>query len=136
LTCASLAEDRFGVVQRDIPRILEAFLSFLSAVEEYQVEVNALYVPPTADQVQRLSAKELEEKEMMRVEVDRASDALCIVSDGACSPFLPAAIFFLSVGGISIEGRRCKDCENVWRKVVGIQVSAEDGSQVARVCRL
>ncbi|KAJ7646827.1 nucleoporin protein Ndc1-Nup-domain-containing protein [Roridomyces roridus] len=36
LTCASLAEDRFGVVQRDIPRVIEALLEFLGAVEEAQ----------------------------------------------------------------------------------------------------
>ncbi|KAJ6586711.1 hypothetical protein B0H10DRAFT_2094657, partial [Mycena sp. CBHHK59/15] len=36
LTCASLAEDRFGVVQRDIPRVLEALLAFLGAVETAQ----------------------------------------------------------------------------------------------------
>ncbi|KAF7369361.1 hypothetical protein MVEN_00264700 [Mycena venus] len=36
LTCASLTEDRFGVVQRDIPRILEALLAFLAAVEDAQ----------------------------------------------------------------------------------------------------
>ncbi|KAJ7100883.1 nucleoporin protein Ndc1-Nup-domain-containing protein [Mycena belliarum] len=33
LTCASLAEDRLGVVQRDIPRVLEALVEFLGAVE-------------------------------------------------------------------------------------------------------
>ncbi|KAJ7256149.1 hypothetical protein B0H12DRAFT_1323042 [Mycena haematopus] len=36
LTCASLAEDRFGVVQRDIPRVMEALVAFLGAVEEAQ----------------------------------------------------------------------------------------------------
>ncbi|KAJ7344048.1 nucleoporin protein Ndc1-Nup [Mycena albidolilacea] len=36
LTCASLTEDRFGVVQRDIPRILEALLAFLAEVETAQ----------------------------------------------------------------------------------------------------
>ncbi|KAF7377261.1 hypothetical protein MSAN_00146400 [Mycena sanguinolenta] len=36
LTCASLTEDRFGVVQRDIPRILEALIAFLAAVEDAQ----------------------------------------------------------------------------------------------------
>ncbi|KAJ7220832.1 nucleoporin protein Ndc1-Nup-domain-containing protein [Mycena pura] len=39
LTCASLAEDRFGSVQRDIPRVLEALLEFLGAVEAAQAEV-------------------------------------------------------------------------------------------------
>ncbi|TFY76297.1 hypothetical protein EWM64_g7713 [Hericium alpestre] len=41
LVCASLTEDRYGVVQRDIPRILEAMLSFLKAIEEYQAELAA-----------------------------------------------------------------------------------------------
>ncbi|KAJ6483555.1 hypothetical protein C8R47DRAFT_1197315 [Mycena vitilis] len=36
LTCASLTEDRYGVVQRDIPRVLEALVTFLVAVEEAQ----------------------------------------------------------------------------------------------------
>ncbi|KAJ6482732.1 hypothetical protein C8R45DRAFT_1215438 [Mycena sanguinolenta] len=36
LTCASLTEDRFGVVQRNIPRILEALIAFLAAVEDAQ----------------------------------------------------------------------------------------------------
>ncbi|KAA1477952.1 hypothetical protein DENSPDRAFT_867789 [Dentipellis sp. KUC8613] len=40
LVCASLTEDRYGVVQRDIPRILEAMLSFLSAIEAYQAELH------------------------------------------------------------------------------------------------
>ena len=39
LVCASLTEDRYGVVQRDIPRILEALLVFLTAVEDAQKEV-------------------------------------------------------------------------------------------------
>lgn len=38
----SLEEDSYGVVQRDIPRVLEAMLSFLSALEEYQTDLNAL----------------------------------------------------------------------------------------------
>ncbi len=39
LVCASLTEDRYGVVQRDIPRILEALLLFLTALEEAQREI-------------------------------------------------------------------------------------------------
>jgi len=39
LVCASLTEDRYGVVQRDIPRILEALLLFLTALEEAQKEI-------------------------------------------------------------------------------------------------
>jgi Nucleoporin protein Ndc1-Nup len=35
----SLTEDRYGVVQRDIPRILEALLAFLTALEDAQKEI-------------------------------------------------------------------------------------------------
>lgn len=79
--CTSLSEDRYGVVQRDIPRIIEAFLSFLSAIEEYQIEVNGKYTPPTPDELSQGDTKILEEKEMMRLEVARAGDVLVVVSD-------------------------------------------------------
>jgi len=35
----SLTEDRYGAVQRDIPRILEALLAFLTALEDAQREI-------------------------------------------------------------------------------------------------
>ncbi|KIJ04379.1 hypothetical protein PAXINDRAFT_104122 [Paxillus involutus ATCC 200175] len=81
LVCASLAEDRYGVVQRDIPRIIEALLSFLSALEEYEVEVSNLYVPPTPEEVTQNDSKILEEKERTRVEVARATEVIGVVSD-------------------------------------------------------
>ncbi|KAJ3566049.1 hypothetical protein NP233_g7250 [Leucocoprinus birnbaumii] len=80
LTCASFTEDRYGVVQRDIPRILEAFLSFLSAVEEYQVEVNAMYKP--YEEETALTPKELEERERLRYEVEKAGEVLGVMADG------------------------------------------------------
>lgn len=87
LTCASLTEDRYGVVQRDIPRILEAFLSFLSAVEEYQVQVNSLYIPPNSDEegeagATTLTPKELEERERLRYEVEKGGEVLGAMADG------------------------------------------------------
>ncbi|OJA18737.1 hypothetical protein AZE42_12235 [Rhizopogon vesiculosus] len=85
LVCTSLSEDRYGVVQRDIPRILEAFLSFLSAIEEYQVEVNAKYIPPTPEELSQGNAKILEGKETIRIEVARAGEVLSVVSDGVSS---------------------------------------------------
>ncbi|KAH0828828.1 nucleoporin protein Ndc1-Nup [Lanmaoa asiatica] len=81
LVCASLTEDRYGVVQRDIPRILEAFLSFLTALEEYHVEVTKLYVPPTPDEVTQGDFNVLMEKERTRVEVAKATEAIGIVAD-------------------------------------------------------
>jgi nucleoporin NDC1 len=34
-----LTEDRYGIVQRDIPRILEALLVFLMALEDAQKDI-------------------------------------------------------------------------------------------------
>ncbi|KAF9077658.1 nucleoporin protein Ndc1-Nup [Rhodocollybia butyracea] len=79
LVCVSLSEDRYGVVQRDTPKILEAMLSFLSAVEEYQIEITALYKAPSSDE--NLSPKELQQRETMRIEVEKSSDALGLVGD-------------------------------------------------------
>ncbi|KAG8221384.1 nucleoporin protein Ndc1-Nup [Butyriboletus roseoflavus] len=81
LVCASLTEDRYGVVQRDIPRILEAFLSFLTALEEYHVEVTKPYVPPTPDEIHQGDLNVLREKERTRVEVAKATEAISIVAD-------------------------------------------------------
>lgn len=75
-----MTEDRYGVVQRDIPKILETMLSFLSAIEEYQVELNKLYVPPNLEE--ELSQKEIYEKERIREEVGRAGEVLSYVGDG------------------------------------------------------
>ena len=80
LVCASLTEDRYGNVQRDIPKILEALLSFLTAIEDYQMELMKKYSPPHPDQP---SPKELEDRELMRIELDKATDVLAYVGDGA-----------------------------------------------------
>lgn len=77
LVCRSLAEDKFGVVQRDIPKILEAMLSFLGAIEAYQKELNARYTPPTPD----MKPEELRESEAMREEIERAGAAFACVTD-------------------------------------------------------
>ncbi|KAF5389266.1 hypothetical protein D9757_003532 [Collybiopsis confluens] len=79
LICASLTEDRYGVVQRDTSKILEAMLSFLSAIEEYQVEVNARYKAPSNDD--NLSPKEFQQREWTRIEVEKAQDALGLVGN-------------------------------------------------------
>ncbi|EMD32361.1 hypothetical protein CERSUDRAFT_118729 [Gelatoporia subvermispora B] len=79
--CASLAEDQYGVVQRDIPKILEALLSFLQAVEDYQAEVNAMYTPPSQEEFANLSPKEIVQKDILAMEVARASETLSEASD-------------------------------------------------------
>ncbi|TFK23884.1 hypothetical protein FA15DRAFT_687725 [Coprinopsis marcescibilis] len=92
LVCASLTEDRYGVVQRDIPKILEALLSYLTALEEYQVEILTKYSPPPLPQPQLnedgeleapvLSPKEREARQALLAEVDKATDLIAHVSDG------------------------------------------------------
>jgi nucleoporin NDC1 len=42
LTAHSLDEDAYGVVQRDVPRVLEALLSFTAALEAYTQELENL----------------------------------------------------------------------------------------------
>jgi hypothetical protein len=37
---ASLHEDRYGVAQGDIAKVLEAFIKYLSALESYAAELN------------------------------------------------------------------------------------------------
>ncbi|KAI0946721.1 hypothetical protein AcW1_010106 [Taiwanofungus camphoratus] len=81
LTCASLTEDRYGVVQRDIPRILEALLTFLTAIEDYQAEINKLHSPPSPEDLHSLSAKDLAEKERLMLEVVKAGEVLSEVGD-------------------------------------------------------
>lgn len=63
--CASLTEDRYGVVQRDIPRILEVLLAFLTALEDAQREI-----PPSDD----------------AEETARANDVYSRPADGTLAP--------------------------------------------------
>lgn len=54
LVACSLQEDAFGNVQRDIPKILEALISFLLALEEYHAELSTTLAALRADQVMPL----------------------------------------------------------------------------------
>ncbi|KAH7323305.1 nucleoporin protein Ndc1-Nup [Rhizoctonia solani] len=51
LIAHSLQEDPYGRVQRDIPRVLEAFVSYLGALEQLIEEVNADLSPESEDAV-------------------------------------------------------------------------------------
>jgi len=80
LVCASLTEDQYGIVQRDIPKILEAFTSFLSAIEEYQLQITSLIKPPSTSS--ELSQKEQEVQNLVAVEVEKAQGILGETADG------------------------------------------------------
>lgn len=88
LTAASLTEDLYGTVQRDIPRILEALLAFLQAVEDYRAEVRGMYIEqeqdpaPDGGSASEIGEKEREERERLREEVERAKEVLGYVEDG------------------------------------------------------
>ncbi|KAH9915454.1 nucleoporin protein Ndc1-Nup [Epithele typhae] len=81
LACASLAEDRYGVVQRDIPRIVEALLAFLGALEEYRAELGAKHARPDAEALKDLPAREVAEREVLAMEAARASEVVGVVED-------------------------------------------------------
>ena len=80
--CASLSEDRYGSVQRDIPRILEALLTFLGAVEDSQEEINAKHPKPSDEVLKTMSPKDLEELMRVQYEVAKASEILDHISGG------------------------------------------------------
>jgi nucleoporin NDC1 len=92
LVCASLTEDQYGIVQRDIPKILETFTSFLSAIEEHQVQITSLIKPPST--LSELSRKEQEALNLVTIEVGKAEEILGGMADGVC--------FWFFVYGISL----------------------------------
>ena len=88
-------------MQRDIPRILEALVSFLIAVEEYREEVRGVYVALTGqDTGAGAGSSEGEaagegvqqdispEKERTRVEVVKATEIIDTLEDGASLRYL------------------------------------------------
>lgn len=90
LTAASLTQDKFGVVQRDIPRIIEALCQFLSVIEDYQKELNDMYAkksPSSDEDAQKMSEREKEEVRKLGEEVARAGEVLGEVGDGEFSRF-------------------------------------------------
>jgi nucleoporin NDC1 len=78
LTCASLTEDRYGVVQKDIPKILEAMVLLLSAIEEYNAEVVAQAKAPSST----MSAKEQVALEVLAAEIQKSREVLSYLEDG------------------------------------------------------
>ncbi|KAJ2916680.1 hypothetical protein MD484_g3740, partial [Candolleomyces efflorescens] len=80
LVCASLTEDTYGVVQRDLPKIIEAIVSFLFAVEDAQAELLKGIVPPDAgantDGGEGADDEEREEREKGSEAVSYVGDAL------------------------------------------------------------
>jgi nucleoporin NDC1 len=78
MTCASLTEDRYGVVQKDIPKILEAMILLLSAVEEYKAEV----VATSKTLSSAMTPKERVAAGALEAEIKKSTEALSYLEDG------------------------------------------------------
>ncbi|KIY45728.1 hypothetical protein FISHEDRAFT_48838 [Fistulina hepatica ATCC 64428] len=79
LVCASLSEDRYGVAQRDIPKILEAFLSFLHAIETLTAELHTQAAKtPLSDGA---SIAEIHRRVELQDEIVRAQEVCAVVGD-------------------------------------------------------
>ena len=67
-------------MQRDIPKILETFATFLSAIEEYQLQITSLIKLPSTSS--ELSQKEQEAQNLLALEVEKAQGILGETADG------------------------------------------------------
>lgn len=138
LVCFSLTEDKYGIVQRDIPRILEAMISFLTALEQYQNELQTKYPTPTPEELAAMDPKERSEKAEAMVELERAFDVLDEVHGGEFTFVwrMGRIIEKLINGEFSVEGWVGENCADVCGEVGGVQVSTEDSEEVAGLCGL
>lgn len=76
LVCASLTEDPYGVAQRDIPKILEAFVRFLSIIKSLSSELEDLASRVRGGADAQSQATKLVEREVGEIE-DGEFDRLC-----------------------------------------------------------
>lgn len=84
MVAASLDEDRFGVAQRDIPKILEALVFFHSACTDYHSEIVKGYTLLTPEKVRDMSEAEHAEKIAANLEVERAGQVIAVLKNGEC----------------------------------------------------
>lgn len=134
--CASLTEDAYGIVQRDIPRIIEALLSFLSAIEEYRTELHTRYPPPSPEELTKLTAGELAARHDLLVEVSRASDVLSEVEDRKSSVTTSRLRELTYASRCSAQGGNSQDSTDVRGEAGRIQVSAANCEEAAGLRRL
>lgn len=121
LACASLKEDRYGVVQRDLPKIIEAFLSFLGVLEDYRAEI--VKTCPTHEDIAASTGEEQEDKLRLLQEITQAVEPLDQLQDGVFL-FLGALISYtlLSLNVASSEERSGRDRWNIWGDALSFQV--------------
>ena len=75
LVSHSFKEDIYGTLQRDVPRVLEAMVQYLIALEDFQKElVDSLPALPTENDELHLSTAELAERLLVHTEVAQAGE--------------------------------------------------------------
>jgi len=131
LACASLKEDRYGVVQRDLAKILEALLSFLGALEDYRAEI--VETCPSHEDIAASTGKEQEDKLRTLQEITQAVEPLDQLQDGMSFIWRVVVYTLLSLSVASSEEWCGGDCWNVRRDVVGFQVPSKDSEEVAGI---
>ena len=75
LICSSLKEDPYGVTQRDIPKVLEAFVRYLSVLDALAAELEAQADKALGGPDEREHARKVVEREVGEVQ-EGASSAL------------------------------------------------------------
>ncbi|GAA6004621.1 hypothetical protein JCM10207_000958 [Rhodosporidiobolus poonsookiae] len=83
LICASLTEDAYGVAQRDIPKILEAFVRYLTVLDALAEELYALAEKTPGGRDERERARRVVETEVGEVQEALRSGAKAVLSEFA-----------------------------------------------------
>ncbi|GAA6029218.1 hypothetical protein JCM8097_003574 [Rhodosporidiobolus ruineniae] len=81
LVCASLTEDPYGVAQRDIPKVLEAFVRYLAVLDALADELTALAEKTPGGQEEREKARRVVEREVGEVQDAVRSGAKAILTE-------------------------------------------------------
>ena len=85
LICASLTEDPYGVTQRDIPKVLEAFVRFLSALKSLSADLEAAADAVAGGQDEMDRARRMVEKEVGEVEDSESRFAVSLLLEFDCT---------------------------------------------------
>ncbi|KPV75810.1 uncharacterized protein RHOBADRAFT_66287 [Rhodotorula graminis WP1] len=81
LICASLKEDPYGVTQRDIPKVLEAFVRYLSVLDALAAELEAQADKALGGPDEREHARKVVEREVGEVQEAVRAGAKAILTE-------------------------------------------------------
>ncbi|GAA5896308.1 hypothetical protein JCM8208_001844 [Rhodotorula glutinis] len=81
LICASLKEDPYGVTQRDIPKVLEAFVRYLSVLDALSAELEATADKALGGPEEQERARKVVEREVGEVQEAVRAGAKAILSE-------------------------------------------------------